>query len=379
MINKTKKPMLYWSIPTFNKENEFPPQRKVYYLDWAELDEAQTSDVLSIVDSNKFDNIKIKKEGFPVCDNIHFTPSNYHNYRIKRRIEEYRQYFTESSMEEILKFEYSMLQSVNVDNYFESEKGERVCITKNKNGDKTISPYVPPKSNSITLGSLHSILALGYSGMKNKDKWMQKDSDVISHFLQLYESIHDSTIMKSYRPRITSNDNGDTLHCDIPTMESIVYILVLFRQMIEEKLFQQAVSRYRKFVDCEHKQCWVEWERDELLHFLNECPMQVSIKPMGINNRQLLDAFFYGSLIGHTKDKVHTENYINFERLYNLKEREEAIWALWWCLKMLAKHFSNVAGLLSNDFFHWLDTENIPKPSLCWQKNMFTWSKDNKS
>ena len=376
MIKKTKMPMLYWSILTFNKENEFPPERKVYYLDWAKLNKEQILDVLSIISSNKFDNIKIEKEGLPVCDNINFTPPNHRNYRVQRKIIEYRKHFIPSSMDKILQMEYSRLQPVNVDNYFENYKGKRVCITKNINGDKTISPYVFPKSNSITLGGLHCILALGNSAMKNKDKWMQKDTDTVAHFLQAYEAIHDSSIIKNYQPRITTNENGDTLHCDIPTMESIVYILVLFRQMIEEKLFQQAVSRYRKFVDCEHKKCWVEWERDEFLHFLNECPMQVSIKPMGIDNRQLLDAFFYGSLIAHTDRKVTDKNNIQvFESLYNLPNKEEAIWALWECLQRLARHLSNVAGLIYYDFAYWLETEDILKPSVCWQKNMFTWSK----
>ncbi len=368
MDGKIDKPLLLWVIPTYLKEHpKFPTQRKTYYLDWDELDKKIIDEVLSIINWQAETNqssSSLPVFGKPIAFTIATTASSCEH----RGILKYRKYFKacqDDYINRVHPSRFKAVSSFSIPDYCEDELGNPVTHID-------MIKIATGNPNPIILGDLKSILKVGLSPMKTPDRWTQKQSDVIAHFLQVAGAISTSSWMK-YKPKTVYRE-GKMQECHLPDIEAVVFVLVYFRQLVEEDLFRQSINYYRRYVDSKVKIMWVEWERDRFTEVLDDKPMQVSIQSMGLTNRQLLDAFLYGALIAHTEAKVKDKKNIAFyEALYKLDRREEAIWALWMCLNHLAWNISNTASLIYSDFANWLSSEHIPKPNIYWQKNMFTW------
>lgn len=123
--------------------------------------------------------------------------------------------------------------------------------------------------------------------MRNRNDWSQRDSDILAHFIQVQSQIHHSRWNKSdIRFKVSGEE---LLEHAFPQFEDFVFAAVYFRQLIAEndRLLKDAVTRFRRFVDCEISS---EWVRHELNAF-NKLLVQDAFQMPGYTPRELFDAF----------------------------------------------------------------------------------------
>jgi hypothetical protein len=282
-----------------------------------------------------------------------------------RDILKYRAHFCESEWPSSLTINEGTrireVITIFLEDYFEDEIGrgmDEIGICRILTGEK----------HPIIAGNFKSVLQLGPSPMRNKDAWQQKDSDTLAHFLQVNRQIAKSRWLKE---KCTLTSKGSKTDSQVPSFESLVYVSIYFRQLFpdDDKLFSAACNTYKRYVANEAKIIWVKCEKKSFLAILKEKPLFASTAEG--TNANLIDAFLYGALLFHTVEKVETHKRTMFKTLLKDLGRDKLVFSLNACLRQLYNHVGAVAPVIHQDFAHWQNHENIPRPDILWQEQIF--------
>src|SRR4029450_1658438 len=112
-------------------------------------------------------------------------------------------------------------------------------------------------NHAIILGEPRGILRLPKAALRHRSDWTQRDSDILAHLIQVQSQIQHSRWNKS---DIRFKVQGDEiLDHSYPEFQDFVFAAVYFRQLIadDDRLLKDAVTRYRRFVDCPIRSDWV--------------------------------------------------------------------------------------------------------------------------
>jgi hypothetical protein len=148
---------------------------------------------------------------------------------------------------------------------------------------------------AIVLGDPRSILQLPKAALRNPADWTQLDSDILAHLIQVHRQIQQSRWSKA-DVRFTTQ-GGELLDHSFPEFEDFVFAAVYLRQLIAKKdrLLEDAVNRYCRFVDCQIRPAW---GRTELAAFKGALNSPAFMLP-SYTVRELFDAFIYGAALLH--------------------------------------------------------------------------------
>ena len=251
--------------------------------------------------------------------------------------------------------------TISLGDYFEDENGRPM-------DEIGVCRILTGAEHPIIASNVKSVLQLGPSPIRSKDKWRQEDSDILAHFLQVNRQIAKSRWLKE---KCTLTIKGSKTDSQVPSFESLVYVSIYFRQLFpdDDKLFSTACNIYKSYVADEAKIIWVECEKKSFLAILKEKPLFANTA--GVTNTNLIDAFLYGALLFHTVEKVKTHKRTMFKTLLQDLGRDKLVFSLNACLIQLYNHVGAVAPVIHQDFAHWQNQGNIPYPDILWQEQIF--------
>jgi hypothetical protein len=220
---------------------------------------------------------------------------------------------------------------------------------------------------AIILGETDGILRLLKAPLRNPGDWTQLDSDILAHLIQVQKQIQQSRWNKSNVRFKTQG--GQLLDHSFPDFEDFVFATVYLRQLIakDDSLLEDAVTRYRRFVDCQIRASWVQ---HELAAFNGALDGPVFMLP-GYTVRELFDAFMYGAALMHKIPKVGNPKRQLFLDIYDNQPRHTLMYALHMSLKTLMNHVGAVTVVIYRDYSHWLNDYGLPLPDTRWHDRLF--------
>ena len=182
---------------------------------------------------------------------------------------------------------------------------------------------------AIIRGNPESILGLSKAAMRHHTDWTQRDSDILAHLIQVQSQIHHSRWNKS---DIRFKMQGDKLlDHSFPDFQDFVFAAVYFRQLIadNDRLLKDAVTRYRRYVDCPIRSDWVRYELDSFNRTLARDAFMMS----GYTVRELFDAFMYGASLMHKMPNEGDPVRLRFLEIYDKQPRHTLLYSLNMSLK----------------------------------------------
>jgi len=222
------------------------------------------------------------------------------------------------------------------------------------------------------------------SGIRNKDKFTQQDSDLFAHFIQVVCVMQHSTWYKMITNgtlQINMNQDGKT-RALMPPLELTAFALLYIRQLISNKddLVNKACNKYKCFIANDEKRAYIDELKNEFNSYLNcdltEISHYVVLEKYVKSNRELIDSFAYGALIIHGTQKTDQEHRKRYKSMYleDSHAKPRFIWELNSAIMQVLSKASRIAVLLQTDFVKWQQAGIAPDPDVFWQETMFTWS-----
>ena len=208
--------------------------------------------------------------------------------------------------------------------------------------------------------------------MKNPSRWGQLDSDVVAHFLQVHGQISRSRWNKSDIK--FTRQGGKLLSSDFPEFEDFVFAAVYFRQLTARKddLLNDAANRYRQFVHCPTRDCWIHEEQKRFASVLDGDAFMLP----ACTTRELFDAFMYGASLMHKAPHIASARRARFLQIYDNEPREKVLYALNMSMKLMLNHVANIAVVVYRDFARWLQENSLPLPDVRWHDRLFDVQRD---
>src|SRR5579872_615317 len=220
---------------------------------------------------------------------------------------------------------------------------------------------------AIILGDVNCVLRLPKAPLRDRSDWTQLDSDILAHLIQVQSQIHHSRWNKA-DIRFESQ-GGQVLDHSFPPFEDFVFAAVYIRQLIAEKdrLLEDAVTRYCKFVECQVRPAWV---MHELESFKNILTRDAFMLP-GYTAREVFDAFIYGAGLLHKIPKEADAKRKRFLELYDKQPRYRLLYSLNGSMRMLMNHVGSITMVIYRDYSHWLQDYSLPLPDTRWHARLF--------
>lgn len=220
---------------------------------------------------------------------------------------------------------------------------------------------------AIIMGDTRGILQLPKAALRNPSGWTQLDSDILAHLLQVHKQIQQSRWNKADLHFKTQGSR--LLDHSLPEFEDFVFAAVYMRQLIAKKdrLLEDAVGRYCRFVDCQIRPVWVQ---HELAAFNGALDGQAFMLP-GYTVRELFDAFMYGAALLHKIPDIGDPKRKRFLDIYDKQPRHTMLYALHMSLKTLMNHVGAVTIVIGRDYSHWLHDYGLPQPDTRWHDRLF--------
>jgi hypothetical protein len=219
----------------------------------------------------------------------------------------------------------------------------------------------------MILGDANCILRLPKAALRNFDEWTQQDSDILAHLIQVQKQIQQSRWNKA---DVRFKIKGDQLldHA-FPEFEDFVFAAVYLRQLIAKKdsLLEDAITRYCRFVDCQTRPAWLQYE---LAAFKSVLDGPTFILP-GCTVRELFDAFMYGAALFHKIPNVGDPKRKRFHDIYDMQPRHTLLYALHMSLKTLMNNVGSVTVVIYRDYSNWLHDYGLPLPDTRWHDRLF--------
>lgn len=218
----------------------------------------------------------------------------------------------------------------------------------------------------LIAGNVESVQKFGRAPMKDKDKWTQKNSDLLAHFLQVVGQIQRSRWIKA---PCTMTVSGGKRQGEFSSLEEFVYAAAYFRQLFSDHLFQNACRCYYQFADSPPKVSWVGAEAKGFNDALGRETQFVK----GFNRRSLIECFLYGAGLFHSITHCSSKTAKNAQKFWGLINKEDhntVYFEINSALRDMLGHASKVAAVVHSDFGHWLNNEGIPKPNVYWHTNI---------
>jgi hypothetical protein len=220
---------------------------------------------------------------------------------------------------------------------------------------------------AIILGDTNSILRLPKAALRSRGDWTQFDSDILAHLIQVHRQIQQSRWNKADIRFATQG--AQLVDHSFPEFEDFVFAAVYLRQLIakNDRLLEDAVTRYCRFVDCQIRSAWV---RQELAGFKSKLDGPAILLP-DCTVRELFDAFMYGAALLHKIPKVGDTTRQRFLQVYDEQPRHKLLCALHISLKTLMNHVSKVTEVVYRDYANWLRDYGLPLPDTRWHDRLF--------
>lgn len=220
---------------------------------------------------------------------------------------------------------------------------------------------------TIVLGDPSGILQLPKAAMRNVGDWTQLDSDILAHLIQVRAQIQNSRWNKA-DVRYTTQ-GGKLLDFSFPEFDDFVFAAVYLRQLIAKKnsLLEDAVDRYRRFVDCQIRSAWVGHELDAFKRDLDGPAFRLPDYTV----REIFDAFMYGAALLHKIPKVGDPKRKQFLDIYDKEPRHALLYTLHLSLKTLMNHVGAITVVVYREYSHWLHDYGLPLPDTRWHQNLF--------
>jgi hypothetical protein len=349
--------LIYWPIRTLDrtKANPFPLEQRTWYLEWEIVPEQARREILAILKPERSERQATEVEGKPGDSETTLTFAG-RDLRMEM-MRTYRQYFRQRPDFDIttcLQQPGTSLKNlipVNLIEYFEDEAGNpmsKIDIYKFKTGEEfPIIPFDP-----------ESVLRLGPSPIHPERPATQDDSNTIAHFLETVGYVarsrwyHSPTAL-SFRTR----DNNTQIDSSFPdTFETQEVLLALRQLYASDKLFNKSLKSYLRICGDARKVEWVEQIKkafDKFLEGSGSFPVVA-----GVNVRELLDAFLYGSKIAHSHERDKQER---LQSLITAHGRPQVIMAVHAAFRQLMNFARCVFPVVKQDYHHWLETGQCPK------------------
>ena len=222
-------------------------------------------------------------------------------------------------------------------------------------------------ARAIVPGDAEGILALPKAPLRNAQEWTQLDSDILAHLIQVQKQIQHSRWNKAH-VRFTTRGN-QLLEHSFPEFEDFVFAAVYLRQLIakNDSLFEDAIDRYCRFVDCDTRVCWVRHELQRFNSVVNDAAFMLPAYTV----RELFDAFMYGAALLHKMPAVGDPKRRRFLDIYDKEPRHRTLYALHMSLKLLMNHVGAVTIVVYRDYAHWLHDYSLPLPDTRWHDKLF--------
>jgi hypothetical protein len=222
-------------------------------------------------------------------------------------------------------------------------------------------------AHAIILGDAEGILRLPKAALCHRDDWSQRDSDILAHLIQVQSQIHLSQWNKK---DIYFQVQGDKLlDHSLPEFQDFVYAAVYFRQLIApaDRLLKDAVTRYRRFVDCPIRSHWLGHE----LKSFNKVLAGNAFKMPDCTVHDLFDAFMYGAALMHKMPPECDPVRRRFMEIYDKHPLHNVLYSLKMSLRLLMNHVGNVAVVIHRDYSNWLYEYCLPLPDTRWHEKLF--------
>ena len=222
-------------------------------------------------------------------------------------------------------------------------------------------------SPAILRGDPRGILLLPKAELAHPEKWTQRDSDVLAHFIQVDSQIRKSRWYQS-DCRFTSV-GGKLTECEFPAFEEFVFAAVYFRQLVakRDQLFQEAVKVYCDFMEPGVRTFWTQTELQAFNHSWKSAAFMLP----AYTPEELFEAFMYGASLLHTVPREGDSKQARFIAICDHEPRQKVLFAMNGSLRILMKHVGNVATVIYRDYSHWLQDYKLPAPDIRWHENLF--------
>jgi hypothetical protein len=223
------------------------------------------------------------------------------------------------------------------------------------------------KNHPISPGDPEGILRLPKAPLRNAAEWTQLDSDILAHLIQVHSQIQQSRWNKS--DIRFSSKGGELFDHSFPPFEDFVFAAVYVRQLIAERdrLLEDAVTRYCKFVDCQIRAVWITHELEAFKNLLGREGFMLP----GDTGREVFDAFMYGAGLLHKIPREQDTKRQKFLELYDKQPRHKLLYSLNMFMKLLMNHVGAATVVIYRDYSHWLHDYNLPLPDTRWHSKLF--------
>lgn len=349
--------LIYWPICTLDrtKANPFPLEQRIWYLEWEIVPEQTRREILAVLKPGSPVKSSPAVESKPGDSETMLTFAG-RDLRMEM-MRTYRQYFRQRPDFDIttcLQQPGTSLKNlipVNLIEYFEDEAGNpmsKIDIFKFKTGEEyPVIPFDP-----------ESVLRLGPSSIHPTRPANLDDSNTIAHFLETVGYVARSSWYRS-PPILTfrTQDQDTQIDSSFPNPSETQGVLFALRQLYaSDKLFNKALKSYLRICGDARKVEWVEQIKkafDKFLEGSDSFPVVA-----GVNVRELLDAFLYGSRIAHSHERDKQER---LQSLITAHGRPQVIMAVHAAFRQLMNFALCVFPVVKQDYQHWLETGQCPK------------------
>jgi len=221
------------------------------------------------------------------------------------------------------------------------------------------------------------------SGIEREEFFTQEVSDLFAHFIQIICVLQRSEWYKMVvngSLQLNMNHDGKT-RASMPSLELTVFALVYIRQLIStaDNIVNRSCKQYKCFIENTQKRNYIAELQKNFNHYLNDDLATMShytlLAERVQNNREFIEAFFYGALIIHGDNNPKDKNCEHYKSLYlaGEKKRPRFIWELNNTVLRVLENATKIAVLLQKDFAKWKEEGVAPKSNVFWQETMFSW------
>ena len=210
---------------------------------------------------------------------------------------------------------------------------------------------------SFTQGDPRTVTQNGPSDLKLAAEWDVNAANDIAHFLQISESLSKSPWF-NLPVEISCDSDGVTSGFKNPGSDSNIAALTLIRQFMlpRDKVFDHALTTYRKFCDDGVKVMFVELEHqqfDSLLSTnLHVYEHHGDPHLRQLTTKQLIDLVVYGSGFFHRESNSNLEK--PFSELLANCSRENVLFAFHSVCRSLIGHVFRAYPVIKQDFESWI-------------------------
>ncbi|PHQ34366.1 hypothetical protein [Rhodopirellula bahusiensis] len=372
----TESVVLLWSVPCFDRlqDNPFPVYNRTFKLDWSELSEEATREILEILDAEK--PMRPSPSGFDTAV-ISFERSK---REPDNRMLKYRKHFKEvderqleesfnNDLETIRRFTFVNLNR----EYFETEDGEEIT-------HYDMIRHVSGQDKPVIVGDVECMRRIGVIPAKNDCGWSSKKANTVAQFLDVVVRIANSRWNSSGHsitfeiPRdgdsskYPSSESRKLLAAAFPDDEETMSVLSYFRQLhAGDNLLVRACQCYTETVSDERKAFWVNERRSTFEKIVDSPP-----RPFNTihNRRKILQMFMYGGGLLHADSRHGDEKKLNEFLEANGPTHSIAIFNS--CLHDFLRIAASVHNVIKPDFYHWINEQGLDRPTRTNIREMFT-------